>query len=293
MKILVLGSNGQLGCEIVNYFQNSNYKFSFFNSNELNILDFDKVNEIFLKVQPDIVINAAAYTNVDGAESNNKIAFNINANAAKNLALCANRIEAFLIHFSTDFVFDGISANAYSENSKPNPLNIYGASKLEGDYHIQNLSEKYLILRVSWVFSSHGKNFLNTILNLAKTNKELKIINDQFGCPTSTLSIVKVLEIIIDSYIKNKNLKFGLYNFSNFDVVNWHDFAEYIINQSHIKKVLKSKPLLTSISSYEFKQCATRPKFSALSNKKIMKEFKIKKSYWKHEVDKIIEKFSC
>ena len=185
LKILVTGKDGQLGYALQELSENQfEFTWKFTDRSELDITDSIKIQSVLKQFQPDWIINTAAYTDVDGAESNEEIAYKVNADGPYILAKSAKEIGAKLVHISTDYVFDGTKKEPYSENDKPNPLQVYGKSKLKGELLIQDSNISGFIIRTSWVYGNHGKNFVNTILKLAKTKNEIQVIDDQFGSPT-------------------------------------------------------------------------------------------------------------
>ena len=225
MKILVTGSHGQVGSELIKQGRRLGFEMLAFTRQELDISCCDSVQRILKKVGPDIVLNAAAYTSVDLAETNKELAYLVNSLGPKHLATECKKYDIPLFHISTDFVYSGNKLGSWSENNSTDPLNTYGASKLEGDDFIQQISEKFIILRVSWVFSNTGNNFVSTILRLAKVNKELKIIDDQTGGPTWAGDIAFVLLHLVNQYkVKNK-IQWGIYNYSGCPPVTWYEFA--------------------------------------------------------------------
>lgn len=262
-KVLILGKNGMLGKKMVSFFQkNKNYTLYSYNKESLDITNFPNVLNVIKEIKPDILINCTAYTNVDEAENNRELAFLINSESVLNLAEICSKLNIKFVHFSTDYVFSGKNKDGYHEDSKDlKPLNIYGKSKLKGEEYIKEISEKYdleyYIIRTSWLFDDLGKNFVNTILNLSKTKKELNIINDQFGSPTYTLDLID-----FTYYLILKNYSSGIYHFSNLGCISWYDFTKKIceINNINIQ--------INPISSDSFKTLVKRPQYSYLIDTK-------------------------
>ena len=194
LKILVTGKDGQLGYALQELSENQfEFTWKFTDRSELDITNSINTQTVLKEFQPDWIINAAAYTDVDGAESNEEIAYKVNADGPYILAKSAKEIGAKLVHISTDYVFDGTKKEPYSENDKPNPLQVYGKSKLKGELLIQDTNISGFIIRTSWVYGNHGKNFVNTILKLAKTKNEIQVIDDQFGSPTYVKDLANVV----------------------------------------------------------------------------------------------------
>ncbi len=265
MKYLITGAGGQLGSELQESELFNQPGSLFLTSSELDITDFDKTKSILKDQKPDIIINCAAYTAVDRAEDETEKAFLVNSQAVKNLAEAALKINALLVHFSTDYVFPGLKSDrtkypdGYPENAESDPLNIYGKSKLNGEQAIQNSGCRYLILRVSWLCGKHGNNFIKTMLRLAESRNELQVVDDQWGSPTFVHDLIPALYYLIN------HRKTGLFHFTTAGIINWFDFA------SAIFEITNKEVSIRAVSSDKFKQKAKRPAFSKLSIKK-MKE---------------------
>ena len=231
-KILVTGAHGQLGTEL-NFLSSllESHSFTFVDQNNLDITDAVAVNEFISTGNYSAIINCAAYTAVDKVETEKEIAFKVNAEGAGNLARAAKQINAKFIHFSTDFIFDGTGSVPYTENDKPNPLSVYGASKLAGEERVLADNSAAIIIRTSWVYSSFGNNFVKTILKLCKERESLNVIFDQTGTPTYARDLAgAVLHII-----QQNEWKPGIYNYSNEGVASWYDFAVAIRDMAVLK----------------------------------------------------------
>lgn len=255
--ILVTGANGQLGLTIKELFANNDLglDFTFVNKQQLDITNQDQVKTFFNKQQFDYCINCAAYTNVEQAEKTPEIAYKVNAEGVKNLALACKKSNTTLIHISTDYVFDGEKKEPYTTTDEPNPINEYGKSKLLGEQYVQALLEKYVIVRTSWLYSKkHGNNFYKVILEKAKNGEELHITDAQIGCPTDTERVAKYF---VDSIV-NKSLTSGIKHISDDKVMTWFEFAEQIVSENH----LKNKTTLVKGSNYV--TFAKRPIYSVL-----------------------------
>ena len=270
MKILVLGKKGQLASTLRNFEKKNNdseFKYVFLGKDEVNFENLKNLDNYFKKYNPEIVINAVGYTAVDLAESHPLEAYKVNAISLKKISILCKKYNSVLIHISTDYVFDGKKTLPYEESDETNPVNVYGKSKLLGEKLIQKFTDKFVIFRVSWVYSSFGKNFLNTIIEKSKTNSELNVVNDQFGGPTSTVQIVKALKIFCEK-ISNDEKPWGIYHLSGGPHISWYKFAEDIISIATNHNLIKDTPI-HPISSNDFESLAVRPKYSALSNAKI------------------------
>src|SRR3989338_10211532 len=216
MKILILGEKGMLGNYLTREFKN--YELYACGKDDINITDKKEVSEKIVEIKPDFVINAAAYTDVDGAESNQKLAFEVNAEGVKNLAICCKKNDSVLVHVSTDYVFDGIRDD-YDEDAKPKPINVYGKSKYAGEKYLKLINPPYYLVRASWLYGSNGKNFVYAILDLAKKQKEISVVNDQRGTPTYARDLAAAIRCIIE-----QEPDFGIYHRTNDGVCTWFDF---------------------------------------------------------------------
>ncbi len=267
MKILVLGSKGQLGRCINDQLKNvDNIIYTSREQIDVSIIKTTK-NKI-VKIRPDVVINATAYTEVDKAEKEREKANFINNLAVENIAHICKELNCLLIHISTDYVFDGMSKKAYTEDDKTNPLNVYGFTKLKGELAIQSSGCRYIIMRTSWIFSEYGNNFLKTMLSLGSKQDELSIVGDQFGCPTYAQDIAKAIKKILDA--NNSNLLSPcLYHFSGNLCLSWAEFSKEIFSEAFKLKVIKSIPNVISITSNKFSTVAKRPMNSQLNSNKI------------------------
>ena len=258
MKIIIFGASGQLGLELQNAFNETSFNIHSFSKKDVDITDSVAVKKILKEINPDVVINCAAYTKVDDAEVYKSIAKTVNFQGTKIIASNVDQKKTTLIHISTDYVFDGNKKNGYKENDKTNPINTYGISKLFGEDIIKETLENYIIIRTSWVFSNFGNNFFKTMLDNSSKDS-LDVIDDQFGCPTSTSSISKLLIKICYLLKDGKNIK-GTYHFCNYPPVNWYEFAKKIFSIAKNKGVIDSAPALNSIKSEHYALKAKRPK---------------------------------
>ncbi len=287
MKVLLLGSNGQVGFLLKNLFDDS-VDLHAPKRNELDISNQDLVNKIVNKFKPDIIVNAAAYTAVDKAEIEADSAFLVNSEGPKFLAKASYKNNAILIHLSTDYVFSGDIKGEYTELDEVSPKSIYGKTKLEGENAIEKYCEKYIILRTSWVFGEHGNNFVKTMLKLGLEKESLDIVNDQYGSPTYAGDIAKAIISIISTIENGTEIKWGLYNFSGKPYVNWYQFAQKIFLSAEKLDLIKKAPNLIPVTSANFSTAVERPKNSKLNCQKIAKEFGIFPSNWELELKNII-----
>jgi len=285
-KILVTGANGQLGKGLQELASSySQFEFVFLSREDMPIHQFELVRNFFDTLKPAFCINCAAYTAVDKAESEKDLAFQINGEAVGVLAAICKEHSTKVIHISTDYVFNGEATYPYTENFPTDPINIYGASKLEGEKQAIQLDPDCIIIRTSWVYSSFGKNFVKTMIRLMNEKDEVKVINDQFGSPTYAADLAEIiLKIISDCQISVSNWKPGIYNFSNEGVITWYDFARAI------KEIIECPCDVKPISTAEYPTPAKRPIYSVLDKTKVQKTFGIQLKDWKESLRTCIEK---
>ncbi len=282
MKILVTGANGQLGRELRNILD-SDLFFSDISQEEYadtHVLDISdkRLVEAFIKEkQITHIINCAAYTQVDNAEKEVDKAFLINSASVKNLAELSNRYNIRLIHISTDFVFDGKKNTPYVEDDVPDPISVYGRSKLEGEIHIQNICTEYVIIRTSWLYSIYKNNFVKTIMKYAKEKGYIRVVYDQLGTPTHARDLAKIIVNVL-SYDSIR----GIYHFSNEGAVSWYDFAKAIIDISGLPCSIE--PILTR----DYPTLAKRPAYSVLDKSKIKAELGIQIPYWRESLSECL-----
>ena len=287
MNVLVIGSNGQLASELKNSLNSKNIKFIFLGKNQMNILSY---KDIFFEVNTNkisIIINCAAYTDVDNSERNKKFAYQLNCKAIKNLVKICKLKKIYLIHFSTDYVFNGYKFN-YSEKSKTNPINYYGKTKRIGEQIITKELNSFVIFRLSWLIGNYSNNFLKTIFFLLKRKKNLTMVNDQISNPTTTILVSKVVKICCENFFNKKNIFKGIYHLANEPAVSKLDFTKYIFKKLKKLKLTKNKCEITGISSNELINIAKRPNNSSFNLTKIKKKLKIKNLYWKNNIKKIL-----
>jgi dTDP-4-dehydrorhamnose reductase len=286
MKIILTGSNGQLGKEIVNYVDNSKIKLYAFTHKQLDITKFDHLHSVVIAIKPNYIINTAAYTAVDKAENEKENVFAVNALGVQYLAKIAQKYNIPLLHISTDYVFDGQKKIPYLEEDKAHPLSIYGLSKLNGENFLKETWHKHIILRVSWVFSTYGSNFVKTILSLANEQTELRVIADQRGAPTYTRDIAQTLLKII-KHLHSGQLAWGTYHYAGIPTVSWYEFAQEIITEAQQLKKLMVKTVIP-ISTLEYPSIARRPDNSEMTCDKIVRIFGIEPNHWSLGLKKVI-----
>ncbi len=255
--VLVTGAKGQLGSDIVSLLKGSGYLVFGMGKTELDITNEDEVNQVVSLIKPDIIIHCAAYTQVDKAEAEPDMAFLINGMGTRNIAIAAEKNHIKLVYISSDYVFDGDSTSPYHEFSPVSPINIYGISKLAGEMMVRDFHSQFFIVRTSWIFGLNGNNFVKTMLRLSSEREQLKVVNDQIGCPTYTVDLSKCIIQLIETN------KYGIYHVSNSGSCSWFDFANEIFKQT--KNPVELEPCTTD----EFPRPAKRPKYSVLDHRSL------------------------
>lgn len=257
-NILVTGSTGQLGSDVVKELLKRGYSTLSPNRSELNLCSEDNIRNYILNSNCEAIVHCAAYTQVDKAEDEKDLCIKINATATKHIVKCAKILDIPMIYISTDYVFDGTKDGEYTENDETNPINIYGESKLAGEKYVQEILDKYYIVRTSWVFNINGKNFIETMLRLSKANNQLSIVNDQIGSPTYTKDLSRLLVDMLETS------KYGLYHATNEGYCSWYEFADTIFKLANINIDIKA------INSNEYASRDKRPLNSKLSKDKLI-----------------------
>ena len=280
MKILITGINGQVGHALMR--ELTDHELIGLTRQDCDLTNSDQIKQVIDQHQPDLIINPAAYTKVDQAEEEPELAFQINRDAPKMMAEKAREYHIPLIHFSTDYVFDGEKKEAYVENDLTHPLGVYGQSKCAGEEAIQAVGGHIYIFRTSWVYSTIGQNFYLTMKKLSQERDELKVVADQFGVPTSNQFIAKQIKAIIHQ-LNKKNT--GLYHLVPNGSCSWYEFAKQIISQANPKFNLEH---LHAIQTHEFPTKTKRPKNSVLNNAKMKQTFNLECNHWLKELEKVI-----
>ena len=279
-KILLTGRNGQVGWELQRTLATLGDVVAV-GRHEMDLTDPDSIRKIIREVGPGLIVNAAAYTAVDKAESEPDVAMAVNGIAPGVMAEEAKRLNAMMVHYSTDYVFDGAKDSPYREEDAPNPLNVYGRTKWAGERAIQAVDAPYLILRTGWVYGARGRNFLLTILKLAKERSELKVVKDQIGAPTWSRMVAEVTAQILAKTGSAGNpatsaLMGGTYHVAAGGKTSWHGFAEHILKHQSIR----TPPRLVAIATREYPLPATRPRYSCLSCEKLTRTFGLAMPTW-------------
>lgn len=281
IQVLVTGANGQLGSAIKWLAQEvvDKISFTYCTSAQLNVTDIDSVMHMITLNSFDYCINCAAYTNVDKAESDVAQAYAINGLGAENLAIACKKARTTLLHISTDFVFSGTQSVPYVETDSTEPVGSYGKSKLRGEQDVVKQTDKYYILRTSWLYSEFGGNFMKSMLRLGKEREQLSVVFDQIGTPTYAVDLAK----FIIHLVQNDPAQYGIYHYSNEGVASWYDFASAIFQKSGMGTNL------SPIRSYEYPLPAKRPSYSVLDKAKLKKTFKVTIPHWKDSLDSALK----
>lgn len=290
-RILIVGSRGQLGVELQRSFAGFG-SITAVDIDSIDLADEEQTRALIRRVRPDVILNAAAYTAVDRAESDAALAMTINADAPRILAEEASLLDALMVHYSTDYVFNGEKSGDWIESDETVPLNVYGASKLAGERAIQHVGGRYLIFRTSWVYGPHGKNFLLTMLRLAAERDQLSIVNDQVGGPTTSIELAGATRTIVEDALDGRfgpaQDWAGLYHMTCGGSTSWFGFAQAIFSRAAERLHIKT-PILTPIATKDYPTPAKRPFNSVLSNHKLNERFCIRLARWEDALDAVID----
>ncbi|MBW1758998.1 MAG: dTDP-4-dehydrorhamnose reductase [Deltaproteobacteria bacterium] len=289
MKILVTGSKGQLGWELIR--KSSDFDFEILGTDrfQLDITRQNQIESFFTQFQPDLVINAAAYTNVDAAESDPKTAFAVNKTGPSNLAKVCEKYAVPLIHVSTDYVFDGQKGSPYLETDPVSPLGVYGKSKEEGENEIRLHIKAHVIIRTAWLYGAYGHNFVKTMLRLGREKNGIIVVDDQYGSPTSASDLAEAVLTISKQIQDGLDVKWGTYHYCGKGITTWHGFAEKIFETAKKYgplKITNIKPVTTT----EYPTQTKRPEFSALDCTLIEKNFSINPKPWEDSLKVVIDR---
>ena len=288
VKVLITGAAGQVGSELVKLAP-VGFEVVGYNSSELDITNAQQVQQIVAEQSPALIINAAAYTAVDKAESDAQRAYAVNETGVKNLAEAALSLGIPVFHISTDYVFDGTATEPYKETDPVGPTGVYGGSKLAGEQALANSGVKHIILRTSWVFGAEGNNFVKTMLRLGKERDTLGVVADQHGCPTSAASIANVLWQLAQKYVAENALPWGIYHFSNAPATTWHGFACEIFKKAVAAGFLEKAPVVNPIKTSDYPTPAKRPAWSVMDCSKMERVIALNIPCWECQLSKIIK----
>lgn len=288
MKIVVTGANGQVGQELMHC--QTAHQLIGLTKTQLDIAQFEQVQNTLKQIAPDLIINAAAYTQVDKAEQEKDLAFAVNATGAANLARYCAAQKIPLLHISTDYVFSGEQTTPYRETDPTQPISVYGHTKLVGEHLIQKELTQNIILRVSGVFGYYGNNFVKTMIKLAREKPELRVVADTTICPTPALAIAQTLLRICDFIQKNPQANYaGIYHFCSDEPTSWHQYAKEIIKQAAQYETLQVKEI-HAVPAAEYPTPAKRPHYSVLDNHKIQQQFAMPACSWRHGLAEMLKR---
>lgn len=281
-KIFVIGSQGQLASELKSIQnQSDRYTLTFLAKESIDILNQEAIRSHLKSESPDFVINCSAYTAVDKAETDQESAYAINETGVRNLAEICRELNVFLVHISTDFVFDGTKSMPYTEEDMVNPLSVYGRSKLNGELAIKEAGCQYIIIRTSWLYSAFGANFVKTMLRLGLEKDSLNVVSDQIGSPTYARDLAQFILDHLDQFPGHAN---QIYHYSNEGIASWFDFATEIMKQHHLS--CQVNPIPTS----GYPTPAARPAYSVMDKSKIKRDFNLTIPHWKESLQLCIER---
>ena len=291
-NILITGAKGQLGCTLARYWSESglarNNEVNLYDMGRLDLTIASSVEKELNSLKPRTILNTAAYTSVDDAEMDKDAAFAINSSAVATLAGWAASNDCFMVHISTDFVFDGAKSVPYLPSDNPCPLNVYGSSKLAGEAALKSrLPDRHAIIRTSWLYSEYGKNFVQTMLRLMKQKDELGVVADQVGSPTSTHSLVALLLTTLGQEIKP-----GIYHWTDGASVSWYEFAKAIQREAIDQGLLKGKIPIKPLTTKEYETPAVRPAYSVLDRSKILSDIGMQATDWQKELKSVIKQIA-
>jgi dTDP-4-dehydrorhamnose reductase len=284
MKILITGADGQLGRELINQGQLKGFCVQAPSEDDMDITDLEKIDRYMAFHQPEVVINAAAYTQVDKAESEAALAFAVNTTGSANLARMCAKNKIPLVHISTDYVFDGQKGTSYLETDAISPVGVYGRSKADGEIEIRSHLKEHIILRTSWLYGIHGHNFAKTMLKLATTKPKIRVVADQYGSPTNAADLAQTILIISDRMQFNDDVDWGTYHYCGQGVISWYNFAEKIIGLARLYADVKTTRI-EPIATADYPTRAVRPIYSALDCSRIQKHFGINPKPWQKSLE--------
>lgn len=295
MKILVTGKHGQVGHALQQALSDK-HEVVAVDREQMDLSDTQAIRNVIASIRPDVIINPAAYTAVDKAETEQAMAHAINAVAPGVIAEAAATVGAGLIHFSTDYVYEGNKSSPYLETDPVNPLSVYGKTKLAGERAIQAVGLPHLILRTSWVYGAHGKNFLKTILRLSAERDQLKIVADQWGAPTSSTAIANAVDVVLATWDMRDQTKSGIYHFTNTGSTSWFGFAQAILQSYESQALALNLPALkiksdtvVPITTADYPTPAARPANSRLDNTKLHTTFGVALPAWESSLQAVMQ----
>ena len=290
MRILVLGCKGQLGRCLMDQLENTGHNVEYAAREHVDITDFESTKRYIVSFAPGCIINATAYTAVDNAEDNQQTADLINHLSVNNIAEICSVLDCWLVHVSTDYVFDGTSQLPYKEHDQTNPQSVYGETKLKGELAIQSSNCKHIILRTAWVFSEYGDNFLRTMVRLGAERDQLSVVGDQIGCPTYAQDLAKAIVNILPQLDSQNDCR-GVYHFCGDQSSSWYQFAKFIFAQAKLAG-LETPSVVNSIQTSDYPTKAKRPLNSVMDCSNILRVFGVSQSDWNRGVKIVLNTMS-
>lgn len=287
-KLMVVGAGGQLGRELARRYRDFEMEALFLDRRQLDITHLSHVQKAVADCRPDLVINATAYNDVEGAETHPEDAFAVNGHGPDNLAKACASVDAALVHVSTDFVFDGSKRQPYVEQDPVTPLGIYGQSKAQGEQRVRSRLQRHLIIRTAWLYSEHGKNFVKTILRLAMEKPQLNVVADQWGCPTSAADLADAILSMARRLAGHSPPPWGTYHYCGEGEVTWHGFAAAIIATAADAKLPLTVLHPTAVSTAQYPSKVRRPSYSVLNCDKIGSNFGIPTRPWQASLTPVV-----
>jgi len=283
MKLLIFGAAGQLGYELMRQAQHRSLEAHGVDLPQTNITEMAQVNRVFTEYRPELVINAAAYTNVDGAESEPELAMAINRDGPANIAWACAENQTPFIHLSTDYVFNGEKGSPYRETDPVSPIGVYGRSKAAGESALRSVLTEHIILRTAWLYGSHGHNFVKTIMKLSREQEAIRVVSDQYGSPTSAADLAEAILKISGILQQHAAVKWGTYHYCGQGIVSWHQFAQTIVDLCRHKGKVKTRRV-DPITTADYPTRVKRPPYSALDCGLIKKRFGIPTRPWQNSL---------
>ena len=291
MKLLIIGSKGQLGQELTQICQKSGFDFSETDLPETDISNVSQVDRLFSRHQPAIAVNAAAYTAVDKAESDQRTCFAVNRDGPMNLARTSAKHRVPLIHISTDYVFDGKGEIPYKEDDPVSPIGVYGTSKANGEIAIRRLHRQHVIIRTAWMYGVFGNNFVKTMLRVGRERQTLNVVDDQYGCPTCAADLANAILAVCDEIGHGKDDGWGTYHFCGKGITTWYEFAKAVFENAERLGMAKT-PVIVPVGTSQYPTAAKRPAFSALDCSKIETAFGIRIKPWPNSLKSTVEEIA-
>ncbi|GAB6095440.1 dTDP-4-dehydrorhamnose reductase [Desulfatiferula olefinivorans] len=286
--LLIYGSAGQLGWELTRVFKAHGISALGLDLPHHDVCDARRISEIIDRETPSAVINASAFTAVDQAETQQEAAFNVNREGPSRLAQACASAGIPLVHVSTDYVFDGTSRRPYVEEDPIRPIGVYGLSKAQGENEVRTYLDRHLIVRTSWVYGVHGQNFVKTMLRLGKENPTIRVVDDQYGCPTWARDLARALAVMVLRILEQRDVPWGTYHYCGDGVTSWYGFARAVFERAETYIPLKLREL-TAITTADYPTRAKRPVYSALDCEKINRAFGIRPTPWQQSLDLMLD----